>query len=204
VWGPGIDDDHPGDLWFDSTFTTNADTLITPYVINLDLVANLQHLSTDFWMGVEWADTVDRCMAYEGGDDPTLSTVQWDRSYLYSEGAWEQFDNDWYFEAMIRFRTVDPEIYAQDTEAAKNDSGNVYLMWDAPSQTYQYFVYRGTDAYGSITLFDSTTTANYSDSDAAGDVNTHYYYQILPTHQDSSIYGKISRRVGEFDREASD
>jgi len=203
VWGPGVDDDHPGTLWFDSTFTTTVDSLITPYPINLDLVANLQHLSTDFWMGVEWADTVDRCMAYEGGDDPTLSTVQWNHSYLYTEGAWEQHSNDWYFEGMIRFRSVVDPIAVTPSQSGppKNSSGNLYLDWNDVSQTYHYRIYRGTDAYGSAALFDSAAASNYTDnSGVVGDVNTHYYYQILPVHQDSSIYGKASKRVGEFDR----
>ena len=183
-------------VFHEITKSAIAEAFDHPQEINMDLVDNLQHLSTDFWMGIEWADTVDRCMAYEGGDDPTLSTVQWDHSYLYTEGAWEQFDNDWYFEAMIRFRGVIDPIVVVPSESGppKNSSGNLYIDWNDVSQTYHYRIYRGTEAYGSAALFDSAAVSNYTDnSGVVGNVNTHYFYQILPVHQDSSIYGKASK-----------
>jgi hypothetical protein len=210
AYGPGVDDDHPGAEWLSVPFTTANDSL-TGYVrLEMDVMdptGVLEHLSTDFWLGVEFPSGTggEYIMGLEA-DDPVVGG-QWDHSYQLEyrpppfQSTWVKTDVDWFFTCVISWRTVDAAAMVSESgPPMKNSSGNLYLDWDDVSQAQEYLIYRTTDVTGSFPLWDSTAVSNYTDADVVGTVGTNYYYLFHTRHQDGGVYDKTSKAVGEFDK----
>ncbi len=208
AYGPGVDDDHPGAQWASFNFTTHTDSSVQWIRIEVDTVAALQHLSTDFWMGVRFpAQTGTYVMCLES-DDPTIG-ADWDHSYKYTWrppplGAyWAAFESDWYMTAVISWRTVDP-VAMPSLSGPPKSPGNLHLDWPDVSQANQYMIWRGTHVDSPFPYLDSSLVSNYTDVGAAGDVNTSYYYLFHTVHDSSGypvgIYDKLSKAIGEQDR----
>jgi hypothetical protein len=208
VYGPGVDDDHPGALWTQVQFTTDTSDELKYVRVELSDSAACQHLSSDFWMGVEFptgtgGEYVMGCEA----SDPGHAVASWDRSYLYWDPDavkaqdWHKYEYDLMITCVIRFRTVDAAAMVSESgPPMKNSSGNLYLDWDDVSQAHDYLIYRATDVTGSFPLLDSAAVSNYTDANVVGTVGTDYYYLFHTRHQDGYSYDKTSKAVGEFDK----
>jgi len=193
VWGSGNTPDE-APLLANIPFTTTTGDTLKYWRIELDTIDALQHLSSDFWMGVEFiTETGDDVMGTESAENNQLGR-NWGHSYLDTDTTtWEAYDYDWVISAVIGWRTVDPEIYK-----AKDD---LHILWEPVSQAGQYYIYRQTQPdLGVPVLFDSTTASEYTDAGAVGDTTVQYYYRFRTIHQDGIAYDKLSREVGEFDR----
>ena len=207
VYGPGVDDDHPGALWTQVQFTTDTSDELKWVRIELSDSAVCQHLSSDFWMGVEFpTGTGEKYVMGCEASDPDHAVASWDHSYLYWDPDakaqdWHKYEYDLMITCVFKFRTVDAEAMVSESgPPMKNDSGNLYLDWDDVSQAQDYLIYRTTDVTGSFPLLDSTAVSNYTDADVVGTVGTNYYYLFHTRHQDGGIYDKTSKAVGEFDK----
>jgi|GEM_PF-1216820 len=196
VWGSG---NTPAEAPLLTSVTINSDS---SRVVLSDSTA-LEHLSSDFWMGVEFATGCGSIMGTETGEnDPEeYPGRNWGHSYLYTDTTgWEPYDYDWLLDAVISWRTVDPEALPSLSGPPKNSSGNLYLDWADVSQSQDYLIYRSTHIESTFPFLDSTAVSNYTDVGVVGNTGTHYYYLFNSRHQDGGVYDKTSKAIGEFDR----
>jgi hypothetical protein len=207
VWGSGSSPDA-APLLATIAFNPHTDS----NRVELDDYADLQHLSSDFWMGVEFPTATGAIMGVESAENAADQTLlragegrSWDHSWLYTEDEWGQYDDDWLITAVISWRTIDPEVMPSLSGPLKNSSGNLYFDWADVSQAMDYLIYRSTDIQSTFPLLDSTAagTSNYTDLGVVGDTGTHYYYLFHTRHQDGGVYDKTSKAVGEFDASIS-
>jgi hypothetical protein len=200
VWGSGNTPDE-APLLATIPFTTTTGDTLKFWRIELDTIDALQHLSSDFWMGVEFPTaTADYVMGTESAENDQLGR-NWGHSYLDSAGTgWEAYDFDWVITAVISYRTIDPEaLPSLSGPPSKNSSGNLYLDWADVSQAQDYLVYRSTHVESTFPLLDSTAVSNYTDVGVVGNTSTHYYYLFHTRHVDGGIFDKTSKAIGEFD-----
>jgi hypothetical protein len=176
--------------------------------VELDGYPQLQHLCTDFWMGVEFPTAVGSIMGAEiTENDWTHPGRWWSHSWLY-DGSYWTYDypggapiDDWLITAVISWRTVEPMAMPSLNGPPKNSSGNLHLRWNAVNQALRYDIF--CDTVPSPDSADSCASAYdtcFTFIDAVGDTAVQHYYWIHTVHQDGIIYDKLSRGVGEFDR----
>ncbi len=202
VWGSGNTPDE-APLLASIPFTTTTGDTLKNWRIELDTISALQHMSSDFWMGVEFPDTTaDYVMGTESAENDPLGR-NWGHSYLHTDTTtWEAYDYDWVITAVISFRTIDPEALPSLSGPPKNSSGNLYLDWADVSQAKDYLIYRSTHVESTFPFLDSTAaaTSSYSDVGVVGNTGTHYYYLFHTRHQDGGVFDKTSKAIGEFDK----
>lgn len=84
---------------------------------------------------------------------------------------------------------------------AKSSSGDIHLSWTEPSSDLgvdYYVIYRATDPDGPMDSLDSTPDTSYTDSGAAGDTLTNYFYTVKAVDQGGQK-ASDSNEAGEFD-----
>jgi len=94
------------------------------------------------------------------------------------------------------------DLAADLMNGAKSSTGDIYLSWTEPGSDLgvdYYVVYRATDPETSMDSLDATTDTTYTDSGAAGDTLTHYYYTVEAVDTGGQKSSQ-SNKVGEFDR----
>jgi hypothetical protein len=182
--------------------------------VELDDYPQLQHMSSDFYIGVEFPTGCGAVMGVESAENAENQTAlrsgegrNWGASWLYDGSAWgNQYTdgtplNDWLITAVISWRTIEAEIQPSlSGPPTKNSTGNVYMDWASVSQAQDYVIYRSTHIESLFPLLDSTAVTNYTDVGVVGNLSTHYYYLLHTRHQDGGIYDKTSQAVGEFDK----
>jgi len=201
VWGSGNTPDE-APLLATIPFTTSTGDTLKFWRIELDTIAALQHMSSDFWMGVEFPDTTaDYVMGTESAENDQLGR-NWGHSYLDTDTTtWEPYDYDWVITAVISWRTIDPEaLPSLSGPPSKNSSGNLHLDWADVSEAQDYLIYRSTHIESTFPLLDSTAVSNYTDVGVVGNLTTHYYYLFNTRHVDGGVFDKTSKAIGEFDR----
>jgi hypothetical protein len=198
VWGSG---NTPAEAPLLTSVTINSDS---SRVVLSDSSA-LEHLSSDFWMGIEFPTGRGSVMGVETGENDPDEFVgrNWGHSYLYTDTAgWVQYDFDWLIDAVISWRTVHAEAMPSlSGPPAKNSSGNLWLNWPDVSQAKDYLIYRSTHVESLFPFLDSTAlgTSDYTDVGVVGSTTTHHYYLFNTRHQGGFIYDKTSGAIGEFD-----
>jgi len=194
VWGSGNTPDE-APLLYSVSANSDSDRIV------LSDVGELQHLSSDFWMGCEFPNPVGAIMGLESSENAGVVGRNWGHSYLDTDtSTWELRDTDWLITAVISWRTIDPEaLPSLSGPPSKNSSGNLYLDWADVSQAKDYLVYRSTHVESTFPLLDSTTVSNYTDVGVVGNTSTHYYYLFHTRHVDGGIFDKTSKAIGEFD-----
>ena len=198
VWGSGNTPDE-APLLYSTTANSDSDRIV------LSEVPELQHLSSDFWMGCEFATGRGSVMGAEISENDQLGR-NWGHSYLDTDTTtWELYDYDWLITAVISYRTIDAEALPSLSGPPKNSSGNLYLDWADVSQAKDYLIYRSTHVESTFPFLDSTAaaTSSYSDVGVVGNTGTHYYYLFHTRHQDGGVFDKTSKAIGEFDKSLS-
>jgi fibronectin type 3 domain-containing protein len=92
---------------------------------------------------------------------------------------------------------------AVDDLAASKAGDDLYLSWSEPYDgegVVRYIVYRDTTADAAGDSIAGTTQPEYTDPDAVGDLNTHYYYTVKAA-DGAGNKSSPSSGAGEFDRQ---
>ncbi|MFC1683540.1 S8 family serine peptidase [Candidatus Zixiibacteriota bacterium] len=94
------------------------------------------------------------------------------------------------------------DLEAALTNGAKSSSGDIYLAWSEPVSDLgvdYYVIYRTTDPGSTMDSLNSTADTSYTDSGAAGDTLTNYFYTVKAVDQGGQK-ASDSNMVGEFER----
>jgi hypothetical protein len=93
------------------------------------------------------------------------------------------------------------DLTADLTNGAKSSTGDIFLSWTEPGSDLgvdYYVVYRTTDPEAAMDSLASTSDTVYTDSGAAGDTLTQYYYTVKAVDTGGQK-SSPSNPVGEFD-----
>ena len=93
------------------------------------------------------------------------------------------------------------DLTADLTNGAKSSTGDIHLAWTEPGSDLgvdYYVIYRATDPEATLDSLAATSDTVYTDSGAAGDTLTQYYYTVKAVDTGGQKSSQ-SNMVGEFD-----
>jgi hypothetical protein len=140
--------------------------------------------------------------------DLDISAVADNQSTVYLRWTMGSTDGGWRYCGwniddlqLVAFSCVGGPPEAIDDLTASLLQGDIVLNWTEPNSeggVSGYIVYRSTDSAAAGDSLDSTSDITYTDTGAAGDSGTNYYYTVKAV-DGGGQKSLESNKVGEFD-----